>query len=142
MTAEPEPRTERWVFGGSRIHNGRRTHEWIDAEGTRLAYKAKGSYAIGGIYEVRVVRQGDRITRYGVPVFTGDRTDQALADKLSAQHRAAEQALDLAARERAVKRDDAVELAITRLAKLAQQVPISQRTAFAVYVAMRVRGGR
>lgn len=79
------------------------------------------------------------MTLYGSPQYTGERSDdEALVDKLAAQHRAAEVTLDLAARERADKRDDPVERAIERLVDLASAVPASQRTGFAVYVATRL----
>lgn len=138
---EPEPTVERWVFGGTRVGQGnRRIHEWIGPGAERLHYKASGSYAVGSVYEVRVVRRDDGgVTKYGTPRYAGEQTaDTELFDELAARHRAAEVTLGLAARERAAKRHDPVEVAITRLADLAARVPPSQRVTFATYVSTRL----
>jgi hypothetical protein len=138
--AEPEPTTERWIFGGSRVGTGdKRLHAWVDQTGRRLQFKASGNYVVGSIYVARVVRDDDGVTLYGKPDYTGDRSDDhVVVDELSAAHRAAEVALSLAARQRADKRNDPVEHAIDRLAELAARVPASQRTGFAVYVTVRL----
>lgn len=137
---EAEEVTERWVFGGSRVAGGnKRVHEWVDASGEALWYNAKGSYAVGGLYNVEVRRGVDRVTKVGTPTYTGEQTeDDELRDRLSASHRAAELRLSLAARERAAKEDDPLEQAIRRLVELATHVPRPQRNAFAVYVATRL----
>ena len=138
--AEPEPQTERWIFGGSRVgKGGKRLHAWVDHAGHRLRFRASGSFVIGSVYTARVARDGDNVTLFGRPAYTGERCDDpALADELSAGHRAAEIALALAARERADKRHDPVEQAIERLVELAAHVPASQRTGFAIYVTVRL----
>lgn len=138
-TGEPEPTTERWVFGGSRIIKGKRYHAWIDPSGTELLYAPVGSPTVGSIYEVKVARRDDIISKYKhATVYTGDRADPELRDRLFAQHRAAETALSLASRERADKRDDPVEKAIERLVELGRNVPASQRTGFASYIVARL----
>ncbi len=143
MTDEQKPvtHTEQWVFGGSRVgRSGKRLHCWVDPDGEDLLYAPKGRYAIGSVYEAEVVRHDNGgVTRYGQPRYTGARCDdEALVDRLAAQHRAAEVELDLAARERADRRDDPLERAIERLVEVAAHVPHSQRTGFAVYVATRL----
>jgi hypothetical protein len=142
-SSESARQTERWVFGGSRADNGKRYHCWVDAHGTTRLYKATGRFVVGSIYETTVQRHDNpatagRVTLYGTPRYTGDRADKDLHGTLAAQHRAAEVALDLAARERADKRADPLEHAIARLCELAAKVPASQRTGFAVYVATRL----
>jgi hypothetical protein len=138
--SEPRPQVERWVFGGSRVgKSNKRMHCWVDPDGRHRIFTASGRFAVGSVYEARVVRHDDGgMTLYGTPQYTSERADDDLRDKLAAQHRAAEVALDLAARERADKRDDPVEQAIERLCELAAHVPASQRTGFAVYVTTRL----
>jgi hypothetical protein len=138
--AGPEPHTERWIFGGSRLGAGdKRVHAWVDPTGRHLLFKASGSFVVGSIYGARVVRDGECITLYGKPDYTGDRCDDlVVVEELSAAHRAAEVALGLAVRERADKRNDPVEQAIDHLAELAGHIPASPRTGFAVYVTVRL----
>jgi hypothetical protein len=137
---EPEPQTEKWIFGGYRVgQGGKRLHAWVDPAGQQLGFKASGRFVVGSVYAARVTRAGDTVSLYGRPAYTGDRcNDDALLDELSARHRAAETALTLAARQRADKRRDPVEQAIDRLAELAAHVPASQRTGFAIYVTVRL----
>jgi len=137
--SEPTPQVERWVFGGSRVGKGdKRMHCWVDPDGRHLMFKASGRFTVGSVYEARVTRNDDGVTLHGTPRYTGDRADDDLHGTLSARHRAAEVALDLTARERADKRADPLEHAIARLCDLAADVPASQRTGFAVYVATRL----
>lgn len=132
--------TERWVFGGSRVSTtGKRMHSWIDPAGEELYFKVRGSHAVGAIYEVEVSRpDGGRIVRHGDPRYTGDRAEPEARDALSARHRAAEVALDLAARERRTKADDPLDAAIERLAELFRTVKPNQRTALLAYVIARL----
>jgi hypothetical protein len=137
---DTEPTAERWTFGGSRIGGkGQRVHAWIDEHGNEMIFKASGSYSVGSVYTASVTRSGaDRVTRHGHPVYYGRSDDETLRERLSALHRAAETTLSVAARERADKRDDPVELAIERLGELAAHIPPSQRANFAAYVAYRI----
>lgn len=136
----PTPSPEIWTFGGSRVGTGgKRIHCWLDPTGDELYFRSVGSgYAVGSHYEVMISRDGDRITRHGTPTYTGKRADENIREGLNAKHRAAEVALTLAARERADKRDDALELAIDHLCSMARNVPHSQRVGFATYVLSRL----
>ncbi|MFL6113045.1 MAG: hypothetical protein ACJ786_17060 [Catenulispora sp.] len=135
-----QTRTERWVFGGSRVNaDGKRMHAWIDSDGEELYFKPRGSHAVGVVYDVEASRHdGGRIVRHGDPRYTGVRAEPEVRDGLSARHRAAEATLDLAARERRAKADDPLEAAIERLVELSRVVKPHQRTAFLAYVIARL----
>jgi len=74
-----QTRTERWVFGGSRVNaDGKRMHAWIDSDGEELYFKPRGSHAVGVVYDVEVSRpDGGRIVRHGDPRYTGDRASRS-----------------------------------------------------------------
>ncbi|MFD9961697.1 hypothetical protein [Amycolatopsis sp. NPDC058986] len=142
QTPEIRTATERWVFAGSRVDQGKRAHAWVDPGGAHRVFKTQGSYTVGAVYAAEVSRDGDRVTLYGRPKYLGDFCeDTALVDQLAARHRAAEAALSLAASERAAKQNDPVERAIDRLAELAAHVAPAQRTEFAAYVLRRLFRG-
>ncbi|MEU8317117.1 hypothetical protein AB0C33_02000 [Nonomuraea sp. NPDC048881] len=137
--SDEEPQEEVWTFGGSRVSSdGKRVHAWIDPNGVPLLYAAKGTYAIGSLYKVKVLRKGERTTRYGEPQYTGERTSEEFREGLWAEHKAAEATLALKAKERADKRDDPIEDAIDKLAYLISTVPVSQRTNLRAYVISRL----
>lgn len=141
QTAE-DTTPERWTFGGSRVSKGKRVHAWIDPTGRELWFSATGSYSPGAVYEVQVVRNGERVTLRGRPDFTGTKSaDSDLHASIAAQHKAAELELQRRAREQKIKRDDPVEMAIEHLVRMAANIPPSQRLGFAAYVAGRVARG-
>jgi len=137
--SENEIQVEKWVFGGSRISGkGQRVHAWVDESGAELLFKPQGHPAVGYVYGVRVVRNGDRISKYPDPEFTNERADTALIEELSVKHKAAETRLSQLSRERAAKKDDPLESAINELCRLAKFVPVNQRTALVAHIINRV----
>jgi hypothetical protein len=61
----PDPVTERWIFGGSAIHSGRRAHLWLDPTGRELIYAAQGHRATETTLDVQ---RRDRAARRDDPV--------------------------------------------------------------------------
>jgi len=136
-----EPAEEIWVFGGSRVDRaGRRVHAWLAADlDDELWFKARGSYAPGSQYRVRVTRDDNgTITMHGVPVYLGRHGDDAVRVALDARHRAAETRLRLAALERNDKRHSALDAAIEPLADLIRSAPMADRDAILAHVLRRL----
>ncbi|GLY54878.1 hypothetical protein [Lentzea sp. NBRC 102530] len=136
-----EPKPEEWVFGGSRVDNGKRFHAWIpldDPHRNELFYKPRGSFAVGSVYEVQVVRREGRVSKYPDPKYLRRCEDEALRDQVSARHAAAEVVIGRQQLERADKKDDPVTVAVDRLAELARHVHPSQRNAFAAMVLNKI----
>lgn len=140
MSDEPEATEEVWTFAGSRVGNEKtRRHAWMTQDGSLRYFRPSGSYTVAGEYLVRVSRTDDgHTTMHGEPVFRDPSTDAALTDQLWARHRAAEAELRRRQRERAARRDDPVEQAVSRLAELARHVSSSQRPDFAAHVLSRI----
>ena len=138
---------ETWIFGGTRISNGARVHAWVPAArgnpGDELWFKAKGSYAVGAAYTVRVSRTDDTTTKHGAPEFLSGAgaltgwTPEALAH-LNASHSAAETRLRLAALERNAKRSSELDAALAPLLAIAERMAGSDRAAFVAYVTTRI----
>lgn len=131
---------ERWTFGGTRLGSkNERFHLWIDEQGVRLLFKPEGSPVVGGIYEVRVTRHPDKVSFYPNSLkFTGEKCEQQLLESLTAHHRAALSTLELISLERAAKKDDPLENAITHLCRMAGSVPARQRHALIGYIIHRL----
>ena len=132
---------ENWVFGGTRLSDKKvRVHEWITPDGSPLWFKARGQYAVGSVYEVKL----DRKTGGGVSLYEHHRRyigkcqDDKLREQLLVRHRAGEAELALLQRERRDKQDDPLEQAIDRLAVLARHVNSGQRTALVGYIIKRL----
>jgi len=135
-----EPAEEIWVFGGSRIdHAGRRVHAWLPSgSDDELWFKARGSYAPGTEYQVRVTRHDGTTTRHGAPVYVGRHSNDTLRVRLDAQHRAAEIRLRLTALERNDKRHAALDAALEPLCGLIRSLPPADRDAVLAYVLRRL----
>jgi hypothetical protein len=89
--------TERWTFAGQAPGRKRPVVEvWWPADGERLAYApTKGAhYTPGGLYEVRVYRGENTITRYGGAEFVG--ADPDAERRMRAEAEAAAGARELA----------------------------------------------
>src|SRR5437660_12573398 len=100
------PDTERWIYGGVRVLNGKRVHGWVDPSGNELLFKRAVVAAVSYYYEVEVTHDGDK-TRRGTPQHTGDQVDQETRRKLYAQHVAAKTRLAKLTQERnAAKQDE------------------------------------
>jgi len=135
-----EAKPEEWVFGGSRVDDGKRFHAWIALSdpNEEMFYKPRGSFAVGSVYEVQVIRREDRISKYPDPKYLRRCEDEALRDRVSARHAAAEVVIGRQQLERADKKDDPVTVAVERLAELAKHVHPSQRNAFAAMVLNKI----
>jgi hypothetical protein len=142
-------RGERWMFGGNRIdRKGGRLHAWVAVdEGLdrdEMLFVAKGHFAVGSVYDVRVRRFDDgRVTRVGSPVYSAHRAEDEneLRARLSAAHTAAEVELKRRSWEREDRRNDPVTLLVDQLAEIARTVPPAQRYGFAAYVMTRLSKG-
>jgi hypothetical protein len=142
-----EPQEEIWVFGGTRINQGKRVHAWLPVADLGepdpvLLYAAKGSHAVGSEYRVKVVRGETAITRYGTPEFYRRHGDDALRARLEAAHAVAERVLRVKATERKAKDDSALDAILAPLLEsIADASPFS-REVFALYVFRRIMAGR
>lgn len=138
-----EPRTEQWTFGGSRVSaKGQRVHAWWAPEDNdELWYPAKGTYAIGGVYEAKVSRGGGRIIKHGPPIFIGRSDDADLREQLEARHRAAQADLARVTAERKVKSMSGFDDRIDELARLVNQVAYGQRPGLVAYITRRLTLG-
>lgn len=146
---DPQIAEETWIFGGTRIDKGgTKVHAWVPAGGAgdpdgELWFKAKGSYAVGAAYTVRVSRTEITTTKHGAPVFLSGAgaltgwTPEALA-RLNADHSAAETRLRLAALERNVKRSSELDAALAPLLDIAGRMTAPDRSAFVAYVTTRL----
>lgn len=144
MTEHEAHEIEEWVYGGSRVgKDHKRIVAWVGPDNDEQCFKAGGSYIVGSVYRVKVIRKDDRVSMIGTPKYSGERSsDKELLNSLSAQHRAAELTLSVKARERADKRDDPLEQLLKQLEELAAYVPATQRAAFAGYVTHRIMRAR
>lgn len=75
------PNTERWTFHGRRYSNVSRKifYVWHDGTEERRFGKADKNLVIGGLYDVKISREGDRVTMHGVPEFTNQTVSDTLA---------------------------------------------------------------
>lgn len=135
-----EPQLEEWVFGGSRVDNGKRHHAWIPVTDphNELFFKPRGSFAVGSVYEVQVFRREGKVSKYPDPKYLRRSDDEELRDRISARHAAAEVVIGRQQLERADKKTDPLTVAIDRLAELAKHVHPSQRNALAALVLAKI----
>jgi hypothetical protein len=141
----PATSTERWVYGGIRVLNGKRVHAWIDPHGHELLYshKRSGHWAIGRYYTADVIRTGTRTQLYGTPMYTGDRdAGDELRRQLWVKDTAARTRLaDLAAERKAAQRN-AIDEALQPLLAAASVLRTgADRDAFIAYVLRRLISG-
>jgi hypothetical protein len=72
--AVPGTTTQRWIYGGIRVLDGKRIHAWIDPAGRELLYAHTRSVsrAIGSYYTTQVVRAGSSTSLYRTPTYAAD----------------------------------------------------------------------
>jgi hypothetical protein len=136
---EPAYTAEVWTYLGIRVSaKDKRMHGWRDPGGRELWYSDKGSFVIGGRYDVEVNRADDRCTR---------RTPSYAGEYIGQEERAGLEALDLAARLRLAglvreRRDmgaSALDEAIEPLLAVARTLRAgADRDALAAYVIRRL----
>lgn len=127
---------EEWVYGGTRLdHKNVKASLWVDGTGQEHLFKHRTGRVVGCVYVVRVTRVDDEPrSMHGTPKFVRRCEDEALAEKLAAQHRAAEIEADRLARVRKAKADDPLELLIERLALQVKAAPAPQRAGLISYI--------
>lgn len=99
---------ETWAYAGVRIDSkGKRIHAWRDPAGGKLRlWPDRGSFVIGGLYEVKIDRRDDGMYRSGSPVYAGGRyEDTAEVTRWQVESEAAERRLRSEAAERKAKKD-------------------------------------
>jgi hypothetical protein len=136
-TTSPEPTEEIWVFGGTRVLGGKKSHAWLPAganPGQELYFKPQGSPVPGSEYRVRVTRTDGHTVRHGAPVYHGRHGDDAVRAGLELASRAAETVLRRMALERNDKRHSALDAALVPLCDLIRKAPAADRDAIVAYV--------
>jgi hypothetical protein len=138
------PVDETWIFGGSRVVNGKKLHAWLpvgsgnDVE-DELWFDAAGTHAVvGSEYAVRVTRTTAKTTRHGTPEYRSRHADDETRAILEARHRAAETRLRLLALERNDKRTSALDAALEPLCAIIKATPAPDRNAFMTYVTTKL----
>ncbi len=130
--------TERWIYGGIRVLDGKRVHAWIDPAGRErlYAHKRGGHWAIGSYYTARVTRNGPHTALYGAPAYSGDGyADDELRRRLWAEDIAARAQLTLLTQERSDARRNAIDEALAPLLAIARTLKTgADRDAFTAYV--------
>ncbi len=80
---EVEPVEERWTYGGRRFSagTGKIFHVWRDAAGQERNYGKASASVPGGVYTVRVSKEGGHTYLHGEPAWTGEVTEDTVAAK-------------------------------------------------------------
>jgi hypothetical protein len=94
-----EPIEERWAYGGIRVLHAERMHAWLpdSGDGEQLLFRpVKGSYTVGLVYRVFVIRADGRVVMHGWPSYVNRRVERDLAALLRAERYAAQARLALA----------------------------------------------
>src|SRR5579871_5448487 len=93
-----EKQSEHWIYGGVRKGRTRaKVAVWIDEDGKELVYKPSGHPVIGGVYAMEIVRDGEKITRYGDGEYSHRSEDAELVARLEAEDRIARVQIEQAA---------------------------------------------
>src|SRR5437762_12486159 len=85
----PAPVEEIWAYAGRREIDGKRYFAWQDGHGMQRYYAKVPASTVGGKYALMVTRDGERVSVYPEPRYTGQRVDE--------QTRREMEALDIAA---------------------------------------------
>jgi len=122
----PDPAAERWIYGGLRLHEGKKVHAWLpepvtgEPVGWELLYRKRGSWVVGGIYQAMAARFGEHVHLHGQPGPWLQRYDDAAAvARLEVLDRQARDALALMALERKAAKDPVLADAVRPLLAIA-----------------------
>lgn len=129
---------ERWAYGGQRVSAKRAVNAWIDESNNEMWFKAGGSFTVGGVYEVSVIRNDGRVSMVGTPRFLQLSGDNEFRERLAVNSRAARTELNMLSRERTAKSDDPLELAIANVAELIRKSQVTQRQSLLAYVTAKI----
>lgn len=142
--SEPEPTVEQWIFGGVRVLNDKRVHAWIDKEitpetGRERLYTAKGKFVIGGVYEVKISRDGGKMAMIGEPKYTGETANYEDRRLLWAKESAALTRLSALSRERNDAKQNALDEAMEPLIEVARKLRTgAEKDALVAYIIRRI----
>jgi hypothetical protein len=132
---------EVWTYAGRRESNGKRYYAWQDGQGQERYYAKVAAGVVGGKYVLMVTRDGERVSVYPEPRYTGDRVDQAIRREMEALDIAATAVLAAQALDRNDARRKALDDAVKPLAEVAAKLRIGhERDAFLAYVIRRLSG--
>jgi hypothetical protein len=130
---------EAWTYGGVRVDSkGTRKHQWIEPDGSPGLYADKGSFVIGGLYHVRVQRDGKHTTRT-TPRYTGETVEREERAALEIKDRASRRELAAKSRERNDAAQSALDEALEPLLAIARKTRNgSDLEALVAYVSHRI----
>jgi hypothetical protein len=150
MTGDQQPDGEQgnavsaeevWTYAGRRESDGKRYHAWQDGKGQERYYAKVAAGVVGGKYTLMVTRDGDRVSVYPEPRYTGDRVDQATRREMEALDIAATAILAAQALDRNDARRKALDDAVQPLAEIAAKLRFGhERDAFLAHVIRRLSG--
>jgi hypothetical protein len=130
---------EVWTFAGRRALGGKRYYAFQDTAGRERYYAKVKALTVGGQYTVTVARDGDRVSVYGEPRYTGEQVDEHTRREMEALDLAAEAALAAQARDRSDARRRALDDAVQPLVAIAAGLRFGhERDAFLAYVIRRL----
>jgi hypothetical protein len=132
---------EIWTYAGRRESSGKRYFAWQDGQGEQRYYGKVSAATVGGKYALMVTRDGERVSVYPEPRYTGVRVDEATRREMEALDIAAAAILAAQARDRNDSRRKALEDAIAPLAEIAAKLRFGhERDAFLAHVIRRLSG--
>ena len=130
---------EVWTYAGRRILDGKRYYAWQDGTGRERYYAKSPANVIGGRYTATVRRDGDGVSLYAEPRYTGQYLDAHTRREMEALDIAAMATLAAKARERHDARRKALDDALQPLVDLAAKVSFGhERDALLAYVIRRL----
>jgi hypothetical protein len=134
--------TETWVYAGIRVgYGGKRMHGWRDPSGEEHLYSDKGYFVIGGLYEVKVDRKSESLTRK-TPQYTGDMLSRVECGALEAKDYAARQRLAALAQERSDAKRSELDRALEPLLAIAAKADYASRDAIVAYATRKIYQAR
>ena len=121
----PEPTQEKWIYLGAYLTSSKKLlNNWLmglnpDADPQGL-WTGGHSYIVGGIYDVQVLREGDKTSRVGNPIWTGDiHDDDSLVSEWIVRDRGNKLRYKRIRAEK--KADDSLEQALRPITQYAQK---------------------
>jgi len=116
---------------------------WIDEDGKELVYKPSGHPVIGGVYAMEIVRDGEKITRYGDGEYSHRSEDAELVARLEAEDRIARVQIEQAALARNDMKTSELDKILQPLLDIAGgYIDPAKREALAAYVTRRIHTAR